>query len=95
VLILYREADVLHLRLDDTDFELTDDTRIELSRGDVNVLTAVRGGTVLFSLKYQPPVIEPPLEIDPTPFVEEEHFDFGLFVYNIMRDVDRRSRIYR
>ena len=94
-LILYREATMLHLRIDDADFELTDDTYIELVRGNLNVLTVIRRGVVLFSWTYKPPVIEPPLEMDPTPFVEEEHFDFGLFVYNVMRDACRRDRIYR
>ena len=32
------------------------------------------------------------IEDDPTPFVEEEHFDFGLFVKNLLSDTNRQKR---
>jgi hypothetical protein len=35
------------------------------------------------------------VEGDVTPFVEDEDFDFGLFVANVLNDPGRRERIYR
>jgi hypothetical protein len=44
-------------------------------------------------LAYQP---EPgPVEGDVTSFVEDEDFDFGLFIANVLNDPGRRERIYR
>jgi hypothetical protein len=47
-------------------------------------------------VRYQV-VIDPPLDQDPTPFVEEEHFDFdfGLLVANVCSDPSRQDRLYR
>jgi len=33
----------------------------------------------------------PPIPGDPTPFIEDEDFDFGLFVRNISRSSERRK----
>ena len=84
----------MHFRVDGTDFEITEETQVELARGDFNVLTLVRNGAVHFRWVYKPPIIEPPLDMDPTPFVEEEDFDFGVFVYNVIKDTGRTDRIY-
>jgi hypothetical protein len=97
MVFLYREADVLHFRVDDIDIELTEDTRIELIRGNTNVLTMLRGDAPIFRLEYKPYVAD---EIDKwrmylNPFIEEEDFDFGLFVYNVLKDPRRRADIYR
>jgi hypothetical protein len=94
---LYRQTDVLHLRVDDTDVELTDDAHVELVRGDTNVLTVVRSDVPILCLEYKPYVAD---EIDRwrmymSPFIEEEHFDFGLFVWEVTQNADRRSAIYR
>lgn len=96
-LCLYREAGILHFRVDDIDIELTEDTCIELVRGKTNVLTVLRGDVPIFCLEYRPYMAD---ETDKwrmylDPFIEEEDFDFGLFVYNTVKDVDRRDRIYR
>lgn len=95
-LCLYREAGVLHFRVNNEDFELTEKTYVKLERieDNVNRITVLRDGDEMFTWTYRRPVIEPPLEIDPTPFVEEEHFDFCLFVYNVAGDPSRRERIY-
>jgi hypothetical protein len=51
------------------------------------------GGAIL-EWVYAPPTIDPPLELDPTPFVEEEDFDFGLFLANVSSDRGRQDRSY-
>lgn len=97
ILCLYRdEAGILHFRVDNVDLELTENTHVELERvrDDANRITILRNGILLFAWTYQRPVIEPSLEYDPTPFIEEEHFDFCLFVYNVANDPGRREIIY-
>jgi hypothetical protein len=96
-LCLYRQEGVLHFRVDHEDFELTKETSIKLERvrDRVNSISVLRSGTPLFTWAYQRPTIDPPLELDPTPFVDEEDFDFCLFVHNVMNDPSRRERIYR
>jgi hypothetical protein len=96
-LCLYREAGALHFRVDNEDFELTEKTHVELVRtqDDVNRITVLRNGVPLFTWTYQRPAIYPPLELDPTPFIEEEDFDFCLFVHNVVNDPSRRKRIYQ
>jgi hypothetical protein len=95
-LCLYRQAGLLHFRVENQDFELTENTHIKLERlhNDVNCITVLRNGAVVFTWTYQRPALYPPIEIDPTPFIEGEHFDFCLFVYNVANDPDRRERIY-
>jgi hypothetical protein len=36
----------------------------------------------------------PPPSLDLTPFIEREHFDFGLFVRNVLADPARAQRLY-
>lgn len=97
LVLLYRQADMLHLRVDNTDTELTDDTCIELVRGETNVLMVVRDNVPILCLEYKPHVTD---EIDQwrmylNPFIEEEHLDFGLFVWEVVQNAERRSAIYR
>jgi hypothetical protein len=96
ILCLYRRGGVLHFRVDGEDFELTKNTSVNLERvrHDTNRIIVTQEGTLLFSWTYQRRVVFPPLELDPTPFVEEEDFDFCLFVYNVANDPERRERIY-
>lgn len=96
LVFLYRQAGVLHFRVDDTDIELTDDTCVELIRGETNVLIVKRDNVRLLYLVYKPYVTD---EIDQwrmymNPFIEEEHFDFGLFVWEVTQNTERRSTIY-
>ncbi|MCD4738513.1 MAG: hypothetical protein K8R89_04565 [Anaerolineae bacterium] len=95
-LCFYRKEKVLHFRVDDEDLELTEETQVELVhvRDAVNCITVLRHEVPLFAWTYQRPVIDPLLEYDPTPFIDEEQFDFCLFVYNVANDPDRRERIY-
>jgi hypothetical protein len=86
----------LHFRLHDEDFELTEETSVRPVRVDetTNTITLFRGEDLHFSWTYQRTAIDPPLKDDPTPFVEEEHSDFCLFVYNVANDPGRKARIY-
>ena len=96
ILCLYRQAGLLHFRVDNEDFELTENTEVKLEHveDDFNRITVLRDGVSLFTWTYQSPIVYPSLEIDPTPFVEEEDFDFCLFVYKVAKDPARKENIY-
>lgn len=92
--LLFRLAGVLYLQIEHQRMTMADHT-IELrSDGGHRVLQVLSDSKVVVEMTYDPPIIEPPLSEDPTPFVEEEHFDFGLFLANLSRDQGRKARIY-
>jgi hypothetical protein len=96
VLCLYREEEMLHFRVDNKDIELTEETTIHLVSIDENYnrIIVFCDDVSLLDWAYQRPEIEPSLDCDLTPFVEEEQFDFCLFVYNVANDKSRRENIY-
>jgi hypothetical protein len=92
---LYRREGKLFLGVGKRTFELLDDVSSRLIRGQGSSnFQLISNGALLFSFEYNPPKLDIPLENDPTPFVEEEDFDFLLFVNNILKDKARRERIY-
>ena len=95
MLSLHRRDDVLFFRVGEREFELTDDVTSTLTQEDTDrVFQLIRNGKSLVSFKYRPPAPEVPLNIDPTPFVEEEDFDFFLFVHEVLSTSGRRHRVY-
>ena len=92
---LYALDGNLHFWIDKEDVVLTDDVVVEFKRlqNGSNHIRLVRDETILLDWIYERPVIEPPLEIDTTAFVDEEDFDFGLFVFNVMNDIGRYTRL--
>lgn len=59
---------------------------------DLSELVVRDKGREIVCVRYQP--TGRLYEDDVTPFVELEHFDFGLFVRNVLGDSGRRRRIY-
>ena len=57
---------------------------------ELNALTIKHRDAALVTIRYKPSVVGPSLESDPTPFVEREQFDFGLFIHNVLNDPKRR-----
>lgn len=93
---LYRSCDRLFFSLDGKAIELGEDTSAHFRRrGETRVLTVRREELTLIQWEYRLPPLDPPLEEDPTPFVEAEDFDFGLFVSNVVNDKARKDRIFR
>ena len=82
--------------MDNKDFELTAQTHIKIVHLDdgANCIIVLRNGVSLFTWAYRRPTVDPPMEYDPTPFVEHEDFDFCLFVHNVANDPGRRERIF-
>lgn len=93
---LYRDdEDTLHVRVGDEDVAVTPEVEARFRRGTEHVLELVRRGETLLAWSYSPPVVDPPLEEDPTPGVDEEDHDMGLFVYRVLSDPRRRERVLR
>lgn len=97
VAVLYRYTDGTWLRLGDEARKLSGagaSVRRELDGRYVH-LVLFDGFEVVASARYRPgPQTGPPLAADPTPFVEDEDWDFGLFVENVIRDKSRMARLY-
>ena len=92
---LYRANGNLFLRIGDQEFEITADvySTIEEDAGQ-RIFRLFHKEALSIAFKYSTPVTEVPTQSDPTPFVEEEHFDFLLFVHHVLVQPDRRDRVY-
>jgi hypothetical protein len=92
--ILYRLAGVLYLDVDGERVPVEDHV-VEVRPLNGDRVLRVRGDRgLVFEVAYSPRRLDPPLSEDPTAFIDEEDFDFGLFLRNVSRDRERQSRIY-
>jgi hypothetical protein len=92
--VFYREGSRLWLRVGSRTFDLDGDTSVNWEREGSSSSFSVADSDGQIVLRYEAgPFIGPPLEEDPTPFVEAEHWDLGLFVANVMSDDARADRI--
>jgi len=91
---LYRVHGGLYFRVGDQVFQVTDDTTSTLETDGKNRrFRLLERENILVDLTYLTPELEIPLSIDPTPFVEEEDFDFLLFVHNVLTQPGRRNGV--
>lgn len=98
LILFYRRQGELHFALGGADVVITPETVVTLYQDatkGVHRLDVVPLAEGRLQWTYEAPEICPPLESDPTAFVEREQFDFGLFVFNVTNDPERRRRIYR
>lgn len=93
----YRRDNHLCLRIDGEEYCF--DGRLELKLEHLsrkqNRVSILEQGRPIFIWEYRRPVDPVELQRDPTPFIEEEHFDILLFAYNVLRNPRRRREIYR
>ncbi len=94
LVLLFRLDGVLYLQVEDERIRMADNTINVRSVTGHRVLRVLSNSRVVLELTYDAPIIDPPLSEDPTAFVEEEHFDFGLFLANLSRDRGRQARMY-
>lgn len=92
----YRQEGVLHLRTDEADIELTDDTIIEFEQGWMNALVVLRADRPVLRLEYRARKDD----VDQwrqylNPMIEDEHLDFGQYIYEVMSDSKRRNAVYQ
>jgi hypothetical protein len=93
--LLYRLGDILYLEIDGQQLPL-DKHVVEVRSVDGrHLLRVLSDGRVVTEWTYDPPQLNPPLSLDPTAFVEEEDYDFGLFLHNVSHDPSRQMRMYR
>jgi hypothetical protein len=93
-MLLYRTAGVLCLEVGGLRLPMAGlDIQVRVEQGH-RLLRIVSEGRVIVALPYEPPHLDPPLSADPTPFIEDEDFDFGLFLQNVSRDPSRQARMY-
>jgi hypothetical protein len=104
--VFFRMGEDLALRIDAREFRLTRSTSAVLTsrkEGGVmgvggvvwNRFKLVYDGDLLLELVYRAPRRSLPGWIDPTPFVEEEHFDVFRFVTNVLISPERRELVFR
>jgi len=93
----YKFKNKLFLKVDNTIFELDNMTQIQLEQKEnFNIFSIYRGHVLLFDFKYKRPKIKPALESDTvSSFVSEEDFDFCLFIYNIVKNPERKMLIFK
>ncbi len=93
IFIFYKYENNIVFRAYDKEFVLDDKTTIHVSGPrELRKLQIIRDNIVIHETFYSPPG-EGMIKGDPTPFVEEEHFDIGLFVSNISKDPKRKARL--
>ncbi|MBN1254275.1 MAG: hypothetical protein JXA50_03285 [Deltaproteobacteria bacterium] len=88
---LYVDKGELKLRFTKSIIILSDNIKIEISgKPESRNLQIIEDRNILFEHKYS---IDIPnnFQDDPTPFVEDEDFDFGLFIANISKDKIRKK----
>lgn len=89
------DGGVLYFRMEGQEFKLTEDVASTLVKeNDLHVFQLLRNGNLLVNFKYPSMRPQIPRELDPTPFVEDEDFDFFLFVHNVLTQTGRRQRVY-
>jgi hypothetical protein len=95
---LYRSGNEIYLQIDRRVRRLDGSVSVVLQRtGSACSMEIISNEPGCQSLKlvYATPSTVVPITEDPTPFSEEEDFDFGLLIANVATDAERRSRIYR
>lgn len=96
LVVFYRGCEGLHLRVDDDDFVIDDNARSELSETAAGNrrLALFRGSRRLRVVDYDVTDGQRGQQsesaIDTTPFVEDEDFDFCLFIHNVICNPERR-----
>lgn len=95
-LLLYRPGQDLRFRYgtDEIKIDQTVTAKLEHSPQN-NILVLLRGTLPILRCCYHRRIPDPSLEEDLTPFVEEEDFDFGLLVRNVINDQTRQQQFFR
>jgi hypothetical protein len=82
----------LWVRVDSVEVCVDSDVTAELLRSQELSVFAIRKARMpLLQMQYRVPRIDPPLGVDPTPFIDQEDYDFPLFVSRILSDPARRK----
>lgn len=89
--VLYRSENQIIFRVDDAEFVLDGRTIIDVSKcQSIRQMAIQREGALIFEFKYEL-MRDDSIPNDPTPFVSDEDFDFGLLASNISKSAERRD----
>jgi hypothetical protein len=96
-LSLFREGNKLYFVIDSDIYLIDDTSSVDIKKIEKNKyqLSLFDDDNIVATYDYVKPHINPQLGLDPTPFIEEENFDFCLFIKNVVNDKDRRERMFR
>lgn len=90
----FRQAGQLRLRVGDRCFALDQDVSIEWHSDDNTSILKVADRDGEIALRYRTgPRSGPALPDDQTPFIDQEDWDLGLFVSNVMFDEERTELV--
>ena len=91
VFVLYRQHDQLVFRTNDNEFVLDGRTVVNVSGDSYRRRMCIeKCGVAVLEFDYELAQANA-IANDPTPFVEDEDSDFGLFVSNISKNAERRG----
>jgi hypothetical protein len=89
--MLFKNKNRIYFSVYGTEFMLDDKTAVEVSGPRTKrLLQVIHEDKVIFETYYTP-IGEGMIKGDPTPFIEDEDFDFGLFVSNISKNPKRKD----
>lgn len=94
-LALYRRGGQIFFASRDLIVELNEEITAERRLVDTERrLIVKRAGSAIADIAYSVPDRLVSTEEDPTPFVDDEDFDYGLHVTRVINDPDRQQRYY-
>lgn len=91
VTVFYRQGDSLYLRLADRNWSAEPWLVTWSKEGSVSCLMVQDGAGFRAKIQYEVQARQP---YDATAFAEDEDWDFGLYVVNVLNSQERRARIY-
>jgi hypothetical protein len=90
IFMLYRFNGKIYFQVNDKIFLLDENTVIDVAgERPTKILKVLKNEMIEYETKYTPTSF--PIEGDLTPFIDEEDFDFGLFVSNISKNPKRKE----
>ena len=89
---IYVSNGIMLLRISKDIIPVNDIISFEFNSKGINSTIYIRYNDSVLSLKYKNST-DQMIEDDFTPFVEKEHFDFGLYIKNLISDKGRKIRL--
>lgn len=95
-LMFYRLEGGLRFSVDGEELAIDSDVGSSLeSQGGERIFRLMKGGRELLRFDYKIEDLEEMIPGDITPFIEEEDFDFCLFVHHVLNNPEKRNFIYQ
>lgn len=91
--VFYRHGGELKVRINSTIFHLDRSASIAWARHSGRSILQVQDASSVVVLSYAAGVPLGSLADDPTPFVEDEDWDLGLFMFNVLSDPQRAELV--